>query len=506
MSQIIEPPKMWLPELSPKQLEIFNAYERYILVHGARRSGKSIGVAKKFLRHCFDVNGARACMLSKNIKLAKEGGPWSDLCDLVIPEFEAAGVLEMVTPPKLDAQTRSLFCEVSNRYGGKTRIFLGSLEFDDDAERLLKSRRFSIIWVLEATLFKKRTLFDTAIQSLRIPGLPFEQHQIILDCNPSEEGEDNWIWKIFFQERLAENPPEHFKTEEQIRAYREFQKNLREIAVNIPDNPYLNQQERDELFAQYSYDDSTLRRYYYGEWVRADTGGFFNGQFRQDVHVLGDVHKANRNDWEVIILDPSTQTVEVGWDIGDRNTSVTFTFKITDDKGRNEYYVFDEVCVLDDEVTIEALTEAVLEVMDKWEKTVGHPIQFTHFSDTSSFHKKISASNTEAMLVHNISNGRITLRPVEKYRDSVMEGIGMIRRLLFENRIFISAHCFHTLNMLRGLKPARAQGTGVQKVPDSPLKHSYDSLRYVLAATCSRDAAIKRPRVKKAPGRIISMG
>jgi PBSX family phage terminase large subunit len=506
-SQIVAPQlKFWLPELSQKQLILFNAFERYLLVHGARRSGKSIGVAKKFTRHCLDVKGARACMLSKNIKLAKEGGPWSDLVDLVIPEFESAGVMQMVTKPKLDAQTRSLYCEVSNRYGGSTRIYLSSLEHDADAERLLKSRRFSIIWVLEATNFARRSLFDTAVQSLRIPNLPFNQHQLIFDCNPAEDGQNNWIWKLWFGEKNREVTPADFKSEQQFRAYREFQGQLRDISINIPDNPYLSQQEIDELYAQYQYDDATLRRYFYGEWVVANTDSFFAQQFRSEVHILGNVHTPKRDDWEVITIPPETQSIEVGVDIGDRSTSVTFVYKQTDPKGRNEYYVIDEVCVADDDVTLDALTQAILEVMDKWEKFVGHRIQFNFFSDSSSFNRKISASDTEAMLVYNLSGGRIELRPVVKYRNSVIEGVSMIRRLLFESRLFFSAQCIHTITMMRYLKPERASGTGVQKVPDSKYKHAYDSLRYVLGATGAADARISRPRVTKPPGRIVSLG
>lgn len=505
--------------MSPKQKLLFDTFSRYVLVTGPRRSGKSLGCAIKVVRHAYDVKGARVCIISKNIKLAKEGGPWSDLVDIVIPEWIEAGILKMVTPPKLDAQTRSLYCEISNRYGGVTRIYLASLEFDDDAERLMKSRRFSLIWICEATNFKKRSLFDTAIQSLRIPGLAYEQHQIMLDCNPPDDGQNNWIWKLFWGERLAESPPEQHKTEAQRESYRKFQQALCVIEIFIPDNPWLSQSEIDELYAQYSYDPDILARYFYGLWVTSTSEGFFSHQFKAPIHVLGNVLKPNRNDWEVILIPETTTQMFEGWDLGDKNSVTMFACKeeAKDKRGMSTYSFTDEVVVENDSVALEDYVEAVLKIRIKWETFIGRPIDWIAWSDTSSWQKKLSAEHHEAALIEEISkryvisNGLSTsliikIQPVPKYKGSVKDGIKLMKRLLFENRMFISANCVNFIQMLRSFKPERARGTGIERVPDNYLTHRFDAGRYLLTAEEPIELAVNRTRVGKSPSRIVTMG
>jgi PBSX family phage terminase large subunit len=503
--------------MSAKQKILFDCFKRYILCTGPRRSGKSLGCAIKVLRHAYDVPKARVCIISKNIKLAKEGGPWSDLVDIVIPEWEAAGVLKMVTPPKLDAQTRSLYCEVSNRYGGVTRIYLASLEYDDDAERLMKSRRFSLIWICEATNFKKRSLFDTAIQSLRIPGLPYEQHQIILDCNPPDDGQNNWIWKLFWGERLAENPPEQHKTDAQKESYRKFQQQLCVIEIFIPDNPWLSKEEIDELYAQYSYDQDILARYFYGLWVTSSSEGYFSQHFKPAIHVLGDVLKPNKSDWDVILIPETTDELYLGWDMGDKNSVTTFAYKEPDEEGRSIYSFIDEVVVENDSVEISDYVDAVVNIMAKWDSFVGHPIKYHSWSDTSAWCKKLSAEHHEATLVYELSRRRaiadgamnrvIHLQMVNKYKGSVKYGIKLMKRLLFENRLFVSANCVNLIAMFRSFKPERARGTGIERVPDNVFTHRFDSSRYLLTAEEPLDLVVSsRTRLGKAPSRIVSLG
>lgn len=510
-------PRYDIPKLSAKQFALFNSFERYILATGPRRSGKTLGVAHKFIRNCFDVPHSRGLLLAKNIKLAKEGGPWSDLVDTVLPEWQQLGYLDLVTRPKLDSQTRSLYCEISNRFGTKTRIYLASLEYDDDAEKLLKSRRFSTIWIAEATNFKKRVVFDTAIQSLRIAGLPYNQHQILLDCNPPDEGQDHWLWKIFWGERLAEIGPDNIQDAKQREAYAKFQKQLKVIEMFIPDNPFISQDEVDELYAQYSYDKDILDRYFYGLWVTSTNDGYFSQQFQPAIHVRGNVQRPNRDEWEVILIPEDTTELYTGSDLGDKNSVTIFACKEKDDKGRSVYSIIDEVVVDNDAVGIEDYTEALFKIVSKWEEFIGKPIQWRHWSDTTAWRHKLTSENHEAALIEQISSRMaqtrqlsrtrtIQLRRVDKYKGSVQDGIKLIKRLLFENRLFVSANCVNTIQMLRSFKPTRTKGTGVEKVPDNMLTHRFDALRYLVSAEEPLEVQMERSRVGRTPGRIISFG
>ena len=66
----------WYPPMNSKQLEIFEDYHRYLLVHGPRKSGKTFGIIHKVLRHAFDVDGAMIAIVTKTIKNAKSAGVW----------------------------------------------------------------------------------------------------------------------------------------------------------------------------------------------------------------------------------------------------------------------------------------------------------------------------------------------------------------------------------------------------------------------------------------------
>lgn len=511
-----QPAAFWLPNLSPKQFDILNNYCRYLLISGPRRSGKTIGVLHKLLRHAYDVKGARVIIIAKNIKLAKEGGPWDDLLNIVIPEWVRNNILTLVTPPKLDAQTRSLYCEVSNRYGGVTRIYLGSLEYDDDAEKLLKGRKFSLIYIIEATNFKKRSLLDTAIQCLRV-GEPAHARQIILDCNPADEGENHWLYKVFWRERLSDEMPEQHKTDRQKQSYKEFQKSLGLIEVFIPDNNFLSEQEVNELYAQYSYDPDILARNFYGKWVTSTNEGYFSLHFKQDVHVLGNIMRQNRDDWEIILPPDDTDTLFNAWDLGDKYSVTVFASKERDSKNQGVYSVLDEVVVENDYVKLEDYVKACYAIVSKWEDHLGRALTWYSHSDTSSFFKKLSAQNHEAALIQEMSQRLvkergdsptrvITLRPVRKFSGSVDYGIKLMKRLLHENRLFISANCIHTIQMFKSFKPERARGTGVERVPDNEFTHKFDALRYLLAAEEPLDVAMNsRSRVGKPPGRIVSL-
>jgi hypothetical protein len=509
-------PQFWLPNLTAKQREIFDCFSRYLLVSGPRRSGKTLGVLHKLVRHAFDVKNARVIMIAKNIKLAKEGGPWDDLINVILPEWEAAGILKVVTPPKLDAQTRSLYCEISNRNGGVTRIYLGSLEHDHDVEKLLRGRKFSFLYFIEATNFKSRSLFDTAVQCLRV-GEPDWARQIVMDCNPAEEGEAHWLYKLFWTERTSETPPEQHKTEEDREKHRAFQKQLTVIEVMIPSNTFLTKQEVDELYAQFSYDQDILARYFFGKWVTSTNDGYFAQHFKPAIHVLGNIMVPHREDWETILIPEDTDTMFSGWDLGDKSSVTVFACKETDDKGRSTYSVVDEVVVDNDSVQLEDYVRACYSIIAKWEDFVGHPIKWRATSDTSSFMKKLSARNHEAALIRQISSQIVSeeqasptriieMKPTDKYKGSVNQGIKLMKRLLFENRLFISANCIHTIGMFRSFKPERARGTGVERVPDNEWTHKFDALRYLLQSEEPMDVVMySKSRVGRAPNRIISI-
>jgi hypothetical protein len=499
------PQSFWLPRLSEKQLQVFNSFARFLLLSGPRKSSKSWASCHRILRHCFDVPNAEVIMVSRNIKTAKEGGIWSYLIDHCLKEWIDAGVTDYVVPPKQDGQTRTLYCAIRNRYGGSSKIMLNSLDFDDNAETLFKERSVSMIYFSELSKWRNRKVFDVSIMSLRKPGIPYKSMMWLADTNPGDDGEDEWYYKIFHTERLMEGVPETCKTQADVDRFRKRQKELDMINIYLNENPFLSQDEIDDVIQSHAHDPDLYARYVEGKYVKASGDGFFSTVFKPEIHIQGNCRSPNRSEWSVITIPPEAVEIDVGWDLGDINSAVEFVYRVTDEKKRNEYYVVAEVVVQNDKVTIDALTDAVLAVMDQLEAQAGHPLKFNHWSDTSSFNKKLSAQNTEAMIIRNVSNGRISLTPVEKYKGSVNDGVTMFRRLFFENRLYLSAHCLYIVTAIRSLKPVRSKGTGVQKVPDNVHTHPWDALRYVLMSREPRDLMVQRPRLST-PSRIVSMG
>lgn len=446
-------------------------------------------------------------MVSRNIKTAKEGGIWTYLIDEVLKEWIAAGITKYVIPPKQDGQTRTLFCSIQNRYGGSTKILLNSIDTDSraDAERVFKERSFSMIYVSELSKWKTRHVLDVALPSLRMPGLPYESTCFLSDTNPSDEGEKSWIWQTWWGERLAEEPPETYKTDEQKKLWLQRKKELHVIEIFLEDNPFLSKAEKDSVFTDHAHDRALFDRYCLGKWVTASGGGIFTEVFREEVHVIGQCD-GQREGWEVILPPENTSEIFTGFDIGDKNTVAVFMIKQSDEAGKNYYSIIDEVVIEDEIVSMDEFVSSIMQVMDKWEKFLGHPVRWQHFSDNSSLNYKIAASATEQLAVRNLSGGRIQLLAADKYAGADLQAANLIKRLFFENRLFISANCFKIIQAVKSLKPVVSVANGVTKIPKNIHRHKFDAIRYCLMSLEPQAMARGgRPRSGKVRPRIVSM-
>lgn len=505
-----------MPNLSPKQLDIFNAFNvRYLLVSGPRRSGKTLGCAHKIARHCFDTpkGKCRVAIFAKLLKQAQEGGVWTDLTEIVIPEWQAQGFLKYLRPPKVDGQTRTMYFDVQARDGGASRVMLNSLQHDSDAETVLRSRRFSMIFFSELSLFEDRNVFTTATESLRVPGLPYNRHSFMADCNPAPDGEDSWIYDTWWRQRMMEGFPEGCETPEQQEQWRQYQSELGLIEVMITDNPYLSKEEIASLIYKYrAMGPDVYARMIEGKWVRASAEGFFANIFNPDIHVIGNVKSPAKDEWECLLPQENTDTIYTSFDLGDRNSSVIFADKARDGNGNSIWYGIDEAIILDKQIDLADYVELVISMMEKWEKFLGRKLIWRHWSDNSSFRHKLAASATEHMMVQKFSNGLIRMNAAPKYAGCVKDGISIMRRLFFENRLYFSAHMKHSIEMASGLSPQRKKGSddllsSVKLVRDGdPLGHAFASWRYLL--TAEEPASIVRsigPRAGHVKPRILSL-
>ena len=102
-----------IPLLSPKGYQVFNDYTRTSLVEGCRKSGKSIAIANKVMRHAYETDGAVVAIICKTLKNAK-GGVWRDLTEFVMPGWVDAGIVKLVEGPKMEPDTKMHFFTVRN--------------------------------------------------------------------------------------------------------------------------------------------------------------------------------------------------------------------------------------------------------------------------------------------------------------------------------------------------------------------------------------------------------
>ncbi len=474
--------KVWVPRLTKKQAQIFDNYSRFLLVSGPKRSGKTIGCAHRLLRHAWENNNARIAVFAKTTKLAKDGGVWADIVDLVLPEWLDSGLgMELVTAPKVDGQTRQLYMEVSNKHGTLSRISLNSLDYDEAIEQVIKGRRFSMIWFNELSNFRSRRVFDISADQLRCPWLEFSDHQWMADTNPAEEGEDSWIYKLWYGERLSEPSKAEASTEsESASRSSQLRSHLDLIEVMIEDNPFLSAAEVSTLKAQFAHDPDLYARYIEGRWTRASADGIFADVFKPGVHIRGDTSDPDPSCWSVLVPEKLTTDLVVGWDIGQVCHAVVIVEPVLKG-GQLAFKILDEIVHLNDFIGLRELTEEVMDRMASIEQTAGRTFRWRHWSDRSAFDNFRPAAETyDCKLISSYSDGRINLMAAPKFPGAIAHGIRLMRQLLFENRLYVSANCSNTIAMFRSLRSGRQPFASVDR--NSPHRHIFDAQRYAITS------------------------
>lgn len=471
--------KIWLPPINAKQLAVFNNFKRFLLVSGPRRSSKTIGCAHKVARHAFDVNHARVSVFTKTIKVAKDGGCWTDLTEDVLPKWIEADIgMKWVTPPKVDGATRQPFCEILNRYGGVSKIVLNSVASDKEVEELTKGKKFTMVWVNELSNFKSRAVFDATTETLR-HGRDDEQ-QWIADTNPADDGEQSWIWQLFYNLRVAENPPPEVESESDILAFRELQRSLDLIEIMIPDNSFLTEEAKRAIAAKYRHDNDLYERYVLGKWTSSSENSHFADVFRPEIHIIGNAQDLNPENWEIMLPEEECFEMITGWDLGSVNHSVHIIEPATIG-GIDLFKVLDELVILNENIALADIAEEIMERMAYWQAMIKNPLKWRHWSDKSAFdHFRPSAEVYDHSVISSASNGVINLQAAPKYKDSLKHRVNLARRLLFEDRILVSAKCPQTAGMFRGLKKGDSAINFVDR--KSRWKHPFDSLTYPISA------------------------
>lgn len=491
----------WSPDLAPKQARLFNCYKKFVLCSGPVRSTKTIGCLHRLLRHAWETPQARISIFAKTIKSAFAGGVWSDLVEIVLPQWLRANMGMRITyGPKVEGSTRLHSLGLSNMHGGESEIQLRSLDYDFDIEASVKSGRFSMFYFSELSNFKNRIVFDATTERLRMPHLRDDQHMWLADTNPDDDGDECWIYKLFYVERTAENHP-----------YADVQAKFELIEFTLDDNIWMTKAERNEIFSRYAHDPDRRDRYCYGKWTRSTEKGLFSEVFLADTHVLGNVGTYDEDDWEIILPSETCSKIITGWDMGSSKAHSAHILERIGPEGdpSSIFHVLDEIVSVGVMITIEDFTVMVDDRLQFWAKYVNdhchkHQIEYRHWSDTTAFNTfRAALGGYDHMIVALVSDGRIMLQASPKGRGSIFKRVDLLRRLLFQNRIYVSARCKETIKMLGSLKPGRSK---MEPVEISDLTHVFDSLTYALAAELINELADSwQPKLGSAPRGVISV-
>jgi len=508
----------WYPNLFGRQLEVFNNFCRALLVCGPRKSGKTWAVLHKIARHLWETKGARVAMFSRTLKNSKEGGTWSDLHTIVLPEWINAKIgfkyttkgAEGKPGPKVDGQTRTPYFRIRNAHGGESELMLFSLDYDPDIEAKLKEQRFSMIYFSELSKFKDRRILSVALPSLRMPHLKMDEQQWIADTNPGEEGDASWIYEVWYVERIQTYQQYFDRNKERGRPclpeqlFYTFQKGLGLIEIKPEENPFLDPAELDELKATYSYDEGLYERYVNGKWVygEGDASIHFKGKFHPLRHVVGGIESPDQKDHVYANPHPNSFELITGWDLGDTNHAAVILDRVYIG-GKSHYIVLDELEVLGEEVSNEDFTEEFMGLIVNLEETAGKKFGLDRsWSDRSALEKYSASGDTYAYLqVYAASNKRIYLRACPKPAGSVRTRVQLVKSLLHNNRLHISAHCKGVIRMMKELK----KGAGkLDFVAQDENKHIFDALTYALLMECAEELELM-PAVTEGPRDSIAL-
>jgi hypothetical protein len=473
----------WLPPLSPKQKQLFDCYKRYILCAGGRRNGKTLGVCHKVFRHLIETPGARVALIATTIKSAKEGGSFADLIDYAYPIWYdaniwgAGGRIEYTSKsgngepgPRMDAATRTSSFRIRNLYGGESELVLFSIDNENQIESITKSKRFSMVWLSEGSNFKSDKVFKNVVQMLRMTHLRREDHQLIIDTNPAEEGDEHWIYKKWYVDRLRDTPPKEMAESDHPITQAEWEMSRQEYELfefQLEDNPFLTPFEIAELKATNCDNQGEYDRNILGKWVK---GFGLRGKVFADI-LLPEKHFLGGDD-EGIDVDEAAVDMIGGWDMGKKNhAGVIVEPRMYN--GRIHYMVLDECVVLDEQMSIHEFAYEMWEKIQKLERFYQKRFNWRHWSDNSAFNYNPHSGDLDSTIVFNATEGNVILEAAHKPNNSVETGVKFMRQLLFEQRLFVGGNCPRIREMLQGITEKDVED-------DTHLKHPFDALRYVI--------------------------
>lgn len=428
--------------------------------------------------HLWNTENASVLILVKTAGSGAASGIWSELTEKVLPAWIAQGFgMEWAEKgePRIHGSTKKMFCIVTNKHGGQSKLELDSLDDEREVEDKYKGRMYSMIYWSEAAEYKQHLTLSTLMQAVRMVGLPDDEKIMLVDANPADSGTAHFLYKFFYEFRIARQ--DSLDKDDQF-----LQRCLHVTEWRVDDNPFSSDEEKAMMRKGYENNPDLYARYVEGKWTAVVKDGIFADVFSKSRHCSGDMK--NPDPLDELVPESGCAELITSHDAGGVNPVSYIMEKVfrTEESGRevSVFKVLDELAFIGEEIQVSEFTLLFMEKMDYWERECGTQLDWSAcWADSSAlnFRESISA-RTVADEMFAVSNGRLRLHGVDKGRGSVANRIRLVRKLLIQNRIIISTKCPRLVEMFQCINRGRIDGT---IAAHSKHKHSLDAFSYGLS-------------------------
>lgn len=479
---------------------------RFNLASGPRISGKSLGCLHVLAHHAWHTDPANIALLTITQSAGYDSGIWTDLTQTTIPEWidDGAFGMEWAKKPAIQHVSKKPYFSVTNSAGYPVQFTLESLKNEGEVEQRFKGKRYSAIFINELSNFKQLKTFLTLTECLRMlkrdgTELEPQKHLLLADTNPADEGTNSWIYKVWFElpyMNLDEDAAMKEMPIELRDAYKLLQPLVGSIEFSIDDNPFVSAERKEQLRASLAMNRDLYARYWEGKWVTASLDALFINVFRENFHVVGEID-TGRNTPLFMTTEPGCFELFTGWDLGVVNSAFAIIEKTIDPNAPGKLPVFkvlDELAIVGEDFSMDDFVVEAVKKMKKWQEIVGKPVRWIHYSDRSAFDMRDAASNRyHHQIVYDASpedtpGGRIVLRAAARGKQSVQQRVDLMRKLLWEERIFFSAtHTPGAIEMLKSIKRGKSALAPIER--GNKHKHIFDAIMYAVASECYDEIA-----------------
>ena len=458
----------WLPSLTKTQRLIFDDPSNYILAYGERGSGKTYSLGgHKLVRHCYENFNALALIIVGVRSQATMGGVWHKLQVEILPEW-VDGINLVHTDEKQDTQ-KNLFIDITNRFGGSSRVCLISVPYGSFIKDRIKGFEPSLIFVDELTNLDTDDYFNAVVQQLgRRQGIHGPQ-QYLAACNP--DGPSHWVYKRFFEDPY--NKDGVWNTD-----YAVYHVKIEDNIDNLPAGYY------DRIQEAVKSDPIEEARMVRGEWIDRPAGNaIFGPYFNKSLHVRGDAKTG--------IVPNVNYPIIVGWDPGSVNNACIF-MQALPGADRTIWTVFDELVTINKKLPYTTLVPLLMRKMAYWNRKCDHDFTFNHVSDNSAFNQfRAKTGSYDVKDIEEISRSKaetFKLRPIKmraapKFNGSVESRVRLTIAKLQSEQFLVSAQCTSICKMFQNLISEKQGKTYDPNISYKPKRsvyvHPFDAMSYV---------------------------